>query len=83
MTNGATGDGYYVRPGTNQFTNDIKKQIYSPKNHPMTFPKISYWELLRRNEKSTDMEMETSLNNGDQLIASTESVDQNINRNNF
>lgn len=49
VTNGATGDGYYMRPVT-KLAPKIVKVAEPPKYHPVFQPNVSYWELLRRNQ---------------------------------
>ncbi|KAH8397945.1 hypothetical protein KR222_006846 [Zaprionus bogoriensis] len=50
VTNGSTGDGYYIRSVTKLLPGVIKKRNAIPK-YQSTFPKVSYWELLRRNQE--------------------------------
>ncbi|XP_030563293.1 mucin-2-like [Drosophila novamexicana] len=49
VTNGTTGDGYYVRPVT-KLIPKATKVLVPPKYQPLFQPNVSYWELLRRNQ---------------------------------
>lgn len=80
VTNGGTGDGYYVRSVSNPLLNAITKESVFPKQ-PLAYPKLSYWDLLCRND------LETSPNTVD-LISQTDvnpfnSIDQNIDEDEF
>lgn len=84
MTNGGTGDGYYVRSVSNPLLYAIKKERVQPKE-PSTYPKISYWNLLSRNRETNDME--TAPQTVDPISQTDadpfNSIDQNIDREEF
>lgn len=87
VTNGGTGDGYYVRSVSNPLLHAIKKESVSPKP-PATYPKISYWDLLCSNKETNDMAMETSPNininpDSESELNPFNSIDQNIDQEEF
>lgn len=56
VTNGATGDGYYVRPVLKLVPKAVKV-VEPPKYQPVFQPNVSYWDLLGRNQDKAKNEL--------------------------